>query len=43
MAPVPVTIDRTRAKDDDIAFIDDVDAIAGTDIMFGCGNDNPFQ
>lgn len=44
MAPVPVMIDTApRAEDDGITFIDDVDALAGTDVMFGCGDDNPFQ
>ncbi|MEW2634676.1 hypothetical protein AB0903_24295 [Streptomyces sp. NPDC048389] len=33
---------NTQATDDEIEVVEDLDAIAGTDVMLGCGNDNPF-
>jgi hypothetical protein len=41
----PVLVDLTAAPgadDEDIAFIDDVDSLSGTEVMLGCGNDNPY-
>jgi hypothetical protein len=44
MNPVPVTIAAVALSEDkDIAFIDDVDAIAGAEVMLGCGDDNPYH
>jgi hypothetical protein len=43
MAQVSVIIERPSAADSEITFVDNVDDLAGTDKMFGCGNDNPFQ
>ncbi|WP_405676188.1 hypothetical protein OG292_15600 [Streptomyces sp. NBC_01511] len=31
-----------QAADDEIEVVEDLDALAGTDVMLGCGNDNPF-
>ncbi|MEV5567617.1 hypothetical protein AB0L54_32895 [Streptomyces sp. NPDC052196] len=31
---------RTAADEDEIEFVDDLDAIAGNETMRGCGNDN---
>ncbi|MEV0776331.1 hypothetical protein [Streptomyces sp. NPDC050428] len=33
---------NSQAADDEIEVIDDLDALAGTDVMLGCGEDNPF-
>jgi len=30
------------AEDADISFIDDVDSLGSTEVMLGCGNDNPY-
>lgn len=32
----------TKAEDDEIEVVEDLDAISSTDVMLGCGNDNPF-
>ncbi|WP_328403959.1 hypothetical protein OHS70_34135 [Streptomyces sp. NBC_00390] len=32
----------TKAEDDAIEVVEDLDAISSTDVMLGCGNDNPF-
>ncbi|MGH7869039.1 MAG: hypothetical protein ACREP9_15730 [Candidatus Dormibacteraceae bacterium] len=45
MGPVPVEIaDMPSAGDDDeeITFLDDVDGLSSTEVMLGCGNDNPY-
>lgn len=43
MAPVAVEITtETTAVEDDIEFVDDLDALAGNEVMRGCGNDNPY-
>lgn len=28
--------------DDEITFVDDIDTLAGTEAMLGCGDDNPY-
>lgn len=28
---------------DEIVIVPDVDSIASTEVMLGCGNDNPYQ
>jgi hypothetical protein len=33
---------NTQAADDEIEVVEDLDALASTDVMLGCGNDNPF-
>lgn len=44
MSPVPVMITTAPpAEDDDISFIDDIDALAGAEVMLGCGDDNPYH
>ena len=44
MSPVPVVITaRPRAEDDDISFIDDVDALGGAEAMLGCGDSTPYN
>jgi hypothetical protein len=44
MSPVPVAITaRPRAEDDDISFIDDVDALGSAEAMLGCGDSNPYN
>ncbi|MER5783723.1 hypothetical protein ABT104_18670 [Streptomyces mobaraensis] len=43
MAPVAVEITTTPAAvEDDIEFVEDLDNLAGNEIMRGCGNDNPY-
>ena len=43
MSPVPVMITTAPVEDDDISFIDDIDALAGAEAMLGCGDDNPYH
>lgn len=31
-----------QSEDDDIEMIDDLDAISSTEVMLGCGEDNPY-
>lgn len=41
----PVLVDLTArlgAVEEDVAFVDDVDSLSGTEVMLGCGNDNPY-
>lgn len=33
----------TDSEVEEIIFIENVDCIAGTDVMFGCGDDNPYR
>lgn len=46
MAPVPVDITvRPNAADvdeEEIAFMNNVDDLSSTEVMLGCGNDNPY-
>jgi hypothetical protein len=43
MTPVPVAIQATpKADDEEITFLDDVDDLSSTEVMLGCGNDNPY-
>lgn len=43
MIPVPVAIlAAPEAEDEEITFLDDVDDISSTEVMLGCGNDNPY-
>ncbi|WP_279617181.1 hypothetical protein [Streptomyces regalis] len=43
MAPVAVKIATTsKVEEDEIEFVDDLDAVSGTEVMLGCGNDNPY-
>jgi hypothetical protein len=44
MTPVAVEITappRTETSDE-IQFLADVDALSSTEVMLGCGNDNPY-
>jgi hypothetical protein len=44
MNPVPVMITPAPlAEGEDIAFIEDVDALGGAEVMLGCGDDNPYN
>lgn len=45
MSPVPVMITAAPSVDEgeDIAFIDDVDALGSAEVMLGCGDDNPYN
>ncbi|MEU6822783.1 hypothetical protein ABZ921_19325 [Streptomyces atriruber] len=41
--PTPVKItSRPEADVEGIEFLDDLDAVAGNEIMRGCGDDNPY-
>jgi hypothetical protein len=43
MSPVPVEIQAIpRTEDEEVTFLDDVDDISSTEVMLGCGNDNPY-
>lgn len=43
MSPVPVVIEAApTTEDEEIAFLDDVDELSSTEVMLGCGNDNPY-
>ncbi|WKU45954.1 hypothetical protein Q3V23_18875 [Streptomyces sp. VNUA116] len=43
MAPTAVEITTApTAIEDDIEFVDDLDNLAGNEVMRGCGNDNPY-
>jgi hypothetical protein len=44
MSPVPVQImEAPRSGDsDEISFVTDVDDLSSTEVMLGCGNDNPY-
>ena len=43
MGAVPVQITATTSSaDEDITFVDDVDSLSSTEVMLGCGNDNPY-
>lgn len=45
MAPVPVEIMPMPGVDtesEEITFLDDVDDLSSTEVMLGCGNDNPY-
>ena len=44
MSPVPVMITTAPpAQDEEISFIDDIDALASAEVMLGCGDDNPYN
>jgi hypothetical protein len=30
-------------KDDGITLVDDVDVLSSTEVMLGCGDDNPYN
>ncbi|WP_455354399.1 hypothetical protein [Streptomyces sp. SYSU K217416] len=38
---VEITV-KSQVEDEEIEVIDDLDAISSTEVMLGCGNDNPF-
>ncbi|MFG2528303.1 hypothetical protein [Streptomyces sp. NPDC048516] len=40
--PVPVQIIGRPEVDDEIELVDDLDSLAGNEVMRGCGNDNPY-
>ena len=43
MAPVAVKIGpRAKVEEDEIEFVDDLDAVSSTEVMLGWGDDNPF-
>jgi hypothetical protein len=45
MAPVPVGIvsmPGNSGTTEEITFLDDVDYLSSTEVMLGCGNDNPY-
>lgn len=44
MPPVPVQLMRapSTGADDEISYIADVDSLSSTEVMLGCGNDNPY-
>lgn len=33
---------QAQTEDDEIVVVEDLDALSSTDVMLGCGNDNPF-
>ncbi|MFF3178120.1 hypothetical protein ACFVQ0_36495 [Streptomyces sp. NPDC057900] len=39
---VPVNITTGPAVVDEIELVDDLDSLAGNEVMRGCGNDNPY-
>ena len=44
MPPVPVQLmeaPRTSA-DDEISYVTDIDSLSSTEVMLGCGDDNPY-
>ncbi|WP_187645477.1 hypothetical protein [Streptomyces sp. TRM49041] len=41
-APVAVQITTRPDVEDEIEFVDDLDAVAGNEVMRGCGEDNPY-
>ncbi|MFZ3562901.1 hypothetical protein ACOKM5_44000 [Streptomyces sp. BH097] len=45
MPPIPVEITERPAdtSEPDIEFVDDLDTLAGGNVMRGCGNDNPYN
>ena len=44
MSPVPVMITvAPHPENEDVSFIDDVDALASAETMLGCGDDNPYH
>lgn len=42
MTLVAVEITPDTQAEEEIEFVDDLDAISGTEVMLGCGNDNPY-
>jgi hypothetical protein len=42
MSAVAVEITTRPDVDEEIEFVDDLDAVAGNEVMRGCGNDNPY-
>lgn len=46
MSPVPVQIMEAPgtgdSDSDEISFVVDVDDLSSTEVMLGCGNDNPY-
>lgn len=46
MAPVAVEImagpGSVVADDEEIRIVGDVDSLSSTEVMLGCGNDNPY-
>lgn len=43
MAPVTVEITGRTDVEDDVEFVEDLDGLAGTEVMRGYGNDNPWE
>ncbi|MEV0413974.1 hypothetical protein AB0I68_24975 [Streptomyces sp. NPDC050448] len=39
---VAVQITKRPAVDEEIEFVADLDAVAGNEVMRGCGEDNPY-
>jgi hypothetical protein len=44
MSPVLVQITEAPGTDasDEISYVADVDNLSSTEVMLGCGNDNPY-
>ncbi|WKK26585.1 hypothetical protein QZH56_13900 [Streptomyces olivoreticuli] len=42
MTAITVEITTRQDVDDEIELIDDLDTVAGNEVMRGCGNDNPY-
>ncbi|MFG3118718.1 hypothetical protein ACGF4C_30645 [Streptomyces sp. NPDC048197] len=42
MTALAVEITPRPEVDDDLEFVDNLDEVAGNEVMRGCGNDNPY-
>ena len=42
-APLPPEADERHDNSDEIEVLDNLDAIASTEAMLGCGDDNPYR
>lgn len=42
MAPVMVEIATRPPEAEEIEFVEDMDPIAASEVMLGCGDDNPY-
>ncbi|MEV7501750.1 hypothetical protein [Streptomyces sp. NPDC093018] len=39
---IPVQINSRPEAVDEVELVDDLDTLAGNEVMRGCGNDNPY-